>query len=217
MGPRRVDAFVELSLLGRRERKKLEKRAAILASARSLFSEHGFDKTSMDAIAEGADVSVGTVYNTFSNKTDLLLALFDAEIDASAVTAADFSKNSSISLTHVLLDLVRRYMATFEGLERDIVKRITIQALQEGPLGRVGRRYVSIEAHLEDELFSVLEAAVKQGRLRSNVDINGLCRLIFNAANAEYYLWIADNNRTIDEIVEALRPQYDIVLGATSP
>jgi AcrR family transcriptional regulator len=58
--PRRADAV--------RNRKR------ILAAARELFAEHGFD-TQMEQIASRAGVGVGTVYRHFPNKCDLLEAL----------------------------------------------------------------------------------------------------------------------------------------------
>ncbi len=48
--------------------KDLEKRAAILDAAKRLFPEHGFDGTSMDAIAAAAGVSKLTVYSHFKDK-----------------------------------------------------------------------------------------------------------------------------------------------------
>ena len=48
--------------------KDLEKRAAILDAAKLLFLEHGFDGTSMDAIATQAGVSKLTVYSHFTDK-----------------------------------------------------------------------------------------------------------------------------------------------------
>lgn len=51
--------------------KDLEKRAAILAAAKHLFLEHGFEGTSMDMIAASAGVSKLTVYSHFQDKERL--------------------------------------------------------------------------------------------------------------------------------------------------
>jgi TetR/AcrR family transcriptional repressor of mexJK operon len=51
--------------------KDLEKREAILAAAKKLFPEHGFDGVSMDAIAAEAGVSKLTVYSHFKDKEAL--------------------------------------------------------------------------------------------------------------------------------------------------
>ncbi|MFN7605809.1 MAG: helix-turn-helix domain-containing protein, partial [Hyphomonadaceae bacterium] len=58
--------------LGRRERKKQERREIILAVARKAFKEVGFDSASMETIADQADIAPATLYNYFANKSALL-------------------------------------------------------------------------------------------------------------------------------------------------
>ena len=60
---------VETSL---RERQKTRRRADILAAGRALFNRQGFSATSMEAIAEAAEVGIATVYNYFGTKGRLL-------------------------------------------------------------------------------------------------------------------------------------------------
>ncbi|MDH5151127.1 TetR/AcrR family transcriptional regulator [Kocuria palustris] len=64
--------------LGRRERAKAEKRARILAAARALFEERGFQRTSMSEVARAADVAEGTVFQYAATKTELLMMVVDA-------------------------------------------------------------------------------------------------------------------------------------------
>ena len=54
--------------LGRRERKKLETRQRISTAAFALFVERGYEATTVEAIAERADVAKGTVFNYFPQK-----------------------------------------------------------------------------------------------------------------------------------------------------
>lgn len=49
-------------------------RAAILGAARALFAELGFERTTMRAVADRADVDVALIYHHFVNKDDLLAA-----------------------------------------------------------------------------------------------------------------------------------------------
>jgi AcrR family transcriptional regulator len=51
-------------------------RAHILATALELFREHGFEATSMRAIAEKAGVSVGNAYHYFESKEHLVQAFY---------------------------------------------------------------------------------------------------------------------------------------------
>lgn len=61
--------------MGRRERKKLLSRKAILDAAASAFSEKGFRETSVADIMNAADLGIGTFYNYFQSKEEILMCL----------------------------------------------------------------------------------------------------------------------------------------------
>ena len=52
------------------------KREQILEAAKTLFSRNGFQATTTDAIAKEAGLAVGTIYNYFGNKEEILTAIF---------------------------------------------------------------------------------------------------------------------------------------------
>jgi len=54
-----------------------KKRREILEAALKLFSEHGFERTSVATIAVRANVGKGTVYLYFSNKEEILMAIVE--------------------------------------------------------------------------------------------------------------------------------------------
>ena len=58
---------------GRREIAKAQKRARILAAARSLMSEKGYAQMSMSEVASRADVAAGTVFQYAATKAELLM------------------------------------------------------------------------------------------------------------------------------------------------
>ncbi|MFD5828583.1 TetR/AcrR family transcriptional regulator [Lentzea sp. NPDC060358] len=70
--------------MGLRERKKLERRDAIVAATLQLCTDNGFDATTVDAIAERADVSRRTFFRFFPAKENAVIAL-DEDLFAAAV------------------------------------------------------------------------------------------------------------------------------------
>jgi len=66
-----VAKAIPLSL---RERKKAKTRADLIEVSQRLFAERGYTETTLDAIAEGVDVTVQTLLRYFDSKADLALA-----------------------------------------------------------------------------------------------------------------------------------------------
>ncbi len=80
-----------LAKLTRRERERQRHRREILTAALNLFSQKGFEKTTMAQIAEQAEFAVGTLYKFFEDKEALYRALI---LD----TMRDFERELSAAL-----------------------------------------------------------------------------------------------------------------------
>lgn len=59
----------------RKEREKEERRMLILDSAKTILLENGLHATTMNQIAELAEIGVATIYSYYKNREDLLAAL----------------------------------------------------------------------------------------------------------------------------------------------
>jgi len=78
----------------RGEKRREERRATIVAAARRLFADQGYESTSMQQLATEAGTSIGNCYFYFRNKQDLLRAVIEevngeigCEIDAAIARA----------------------------------------------------------------------------------------------------------------------------------
>ena len=65
----------------RKVREKERIRQEILEAAEEEFARSGFRDTNMSAIAARVELSVGTLYNFFSSKNALFIALMEAKTD----------------------------------------------------------------------------------------------------------------------------------------
>jgi len=65
---------------GRRQKKARQTRRRILAAAAELFTRHGYTVTTIQQIAEQADVAWQTVYSVFGTKAAVLSAVFDVAV-----------------------------------------------------------------------------------------------------------------------------------------
>jgi len=66
--------------LKRRERKKKETRDAIFRIAQKLFTQKGFEDTSVEDITEKVDIAQSTFFNYFPRKEDILVEIFKRKL-----------------------------------------------------------------------------------------------------------------------------------------
>lgn len=66
---------------GRVERRKQRTRTALISAARRLFAAQSVEITSISEIAEEADIAVGSFYNYFEGKDELLAALLETSFE----------------------------------------------------------------------------------------------------------------------------------------
>jgi len=78
-----------LNVFKTRTAKGGETRDRIFDAALTLFREHGFDATTMRAVAAVADQSLGAAYHYFRSKESIVLAYYDHVQDEHAVRVAD--------------------------------------------------------------------------------------------------------------------------------
>ncbi len=64
--------------IGLRERKKRRKRDTIVRTALDLFTQHGFERTTLAQIADAAEVAPSTLHAYFRTKEDIVFELHDA-------------------------------------------------------------------------------------------------------------------------------------------
>lgn len=105
---------VELPAVSTRTRKRHERRDRVYAAAITLFVERGYDETSMDDIADRAELARTTVFNHFPRKAAFLeeWALRRRQRAASAVEDADLSDRS-------LREVLERYFTALAAVNAE--------------------------------------------------------------------------------------------------
>lgn len=105
------------------EPRKLRTHRAILAAAAELYEPHGIHETSVEAIAERAGVSIGSVYSHFGSKDGLAFAvasdaLRELEDQLATVRSCPTAAERATAAGHAYLNFavahpaIARYLAT---------------------------------------------------------------------------------------------------------
>lgn len=109
--------------LDRRTRKRLALRQSISDAATHLFMERGFDRVTVDEIAEAADVGRMTVFNHFPRKEDMFFDRTEEGLEDLCAALRQRSANIPISETirlfaHQVIAEQKGYVRFFAGSRR---------------------------------------------------------------------------------------------------
>ncbi|CAM3067850.1 TetR family transcriptional regulator [Pseudomonas floridensis] len=105
--------------------KDLEKRKAILESAKNLFVSNGYANTSMDAIASEAGVSKLTVYSHFTDKEALFSAAVVARCEEQ-MPAVLFHLAEGATVETALLNIARAFQCLVNSPESLELHRLMV-------------------------------------------------------------------------------------------
>jgi len=140
-----------------------ETRQLLLRAAAEEFALHGFDKANVNRIAESAGFSIGTVYNYFPNKRELMFAF----IDQTAQLHVDYIVEGVISEQDVRRRVEVFYQRGFRFVEDHLTQAKAIFSVLNGPDQefklRMFQGYQALFQLLRDD---ILAAGMDQGVFR---------------------------------------------------
>jgi AcrR family transcriptional regulator len=136
-------------MAGLRERKKRATRAAIHHAAMDLFATQGFAGTTVDEIADAADVSRATVFTYFPTKEDIVFGDGPQAVAALGATLADAAAGEGT------LEAVRAWLRELTGwMEPGLV--LQLRLAREVP--SVGARRLRLFRDVERIVAGALQA-----------------------------------------------------------
>ncbi|MCR9134638.1 MAG: TetR/AcrR family transcriptional regulator [Alphaproteobacteria bacterium] len=95
-----------------RQKRSIEKVGAILDAVETLVVEHGPDAVTTTQIADVTGFAVGTIYQYFSNRTDILMGAHDRMLERMSSGVADAAANTDIGHGDSIDHLIRLYVET---------------------------------------------------------------------------------------------------------
>ena len=197
----------------RRAAKALQTHRRIVDAATRLFLERGYVATTIDAVAQAADVAVETVYARFGSKTNLMIAVKDAAVTESgdvplaqrpelAALAAETDQRQQLQIAAALSRGMLQRISPVYALLRDAAA--ADDALKEALAAEISSR--------RDFQRTLVDLVRARGPLREPLSADQAADTYSALANPELYLlltihhgwtpsqfqaWLADSLRLL--------------------
>jgi AcrR family transcriptional regulator len=202
------------SASGLRERNKADKLQRIRAAARALFTEKGYDETTVREIARAADVGLGTLFAYAANKRDLLFLIFNDELDA--VTRAMF--HDPPDHMSFLDQLVAGFRENYVFFGRQpALSRFMLRELAYFGTGPATRQFDALRRRCQDDIEQLVIRAKARGRLRTQALPQQIGRLVFSLYAIELRRWLREDEPNVVVGIRALRQLLGLLIQGLEP
>lgn len=194
-------------MAGLRERQKADREKRILQAAVTRFRADGYRAVRIEDLAEAAEVSVGTVYNYYRTKGDILIATVTMEVEEVLAEGEAVIADPPEGVAEAVLRLVFGYYDhSLEYLSKEMWRRAMALAI-EAPETPNGRRYLELDRRLAGQVTALLETLQARGALRGDIDPAAFGQLVFNDLNMEFIEFVKDDTMTLADLRARLAGQ----------
>jgi AcrR family transcriptional regulator len=195
-----------------REKQKAHRHYRILEASARLFRECGYETVKMNTIAAVAEVSIGTIYNYYRNKGDLLVAIVALEVEEVLRLGEEVITRPPFDAVEAVDALIGGYVEhSLHYLSKEMWRQaMAISTIQ--PKSPFGETYASLDLSLAQQTSRLLEKLQCLGILCPRLDISRIGEVIFNNTNMNFIAFVKNEEMTLNELRSKLRHQHHAVL-----
>jgi AcrR family transcriptional regulator len=199
-----------------RQRQKRKREKDILDAAEKLIKSRGYLGTSIEDIADKAEVGVGTVYNYFQSKPKLLMALFrryHLELQESGAAIVD---NPPADAMDALCTLIRVY---FEGpvnyFPKEYIRELFSVVSNEH--FSIRRESTKLDYLIVDQISELVKILQDRDQIRKDIPSGDLSMFIYSIFATASMVFIYDDEATVDSTIEFLHHNLQLAYNGLKP
>jgi len=193
-----------------REQQREQKRMAVLKTGAKLFNDRGFDRTTLDDIAEALNVSKRTLYYYVKNKDDILFECNRLAYEF-MYDAQEAAKDESIPVLERIEGLLRGYL---RNLDTDfgaclVLSKQNLLSEESAAYLKEGRR------RLDHSIRDLIQTGIDQGVIPP-CEPRYAAATIFGALNWVPHWYRGNEKIDIEELADHMVPMLMAGLAAGS-
>lgn len=199
---------------GLRAKHKADRDRRILEAAAELFRKAGYEGAKIEAIAAEAEVSVGTIYNYYRNKGDLLVAIVSMEVNEVLNAGGGVVAGPPENVGDALDTLIGIYIEhSLNYLSKEMWRQAMAISTQQ-PDSPFGRTYTRLDRALTDQICALIARLQELNLVRPGADTRSIGELVFNNMNMMFIEFVKHGEETIAELRGAIRRQNRVLVEA---
>jgi AcrR family transcriptional regulator len=199
---------------GLRERQRADRHRRILEAAAALFRQSGYEGAKIEAIAAQADVSVGTIYNYYRNKGDILVAIVSMEVNEVLNAGRGVVDAPPRNVADAVDTLIGIYIdRSLIYLSKEMWRQAMATSTQQ-PDSPFGKTYAALDRELADQTCDLVERLKSLGLVKTDTDVRSTGEIIFNNMNMMFIEFVKQEAMPLKELRMTIRRHNKVLVGA---
>lgn len=183
---------------GLRDRQKQQRAQRILRVAERLFARNGYAATAMENVAAGAKLAVGTIYNYFPSKTDLLLAIIGRETDSVLQRGREIIEKPGKEALETIIALTDLFVDDLLKGDRRLWRELMAAAITSP--GSIGARLFEADTQLMALLAEVIARCKASGAFPDSLDEGRAATVIYSICFSMLMAYFIDDRLAAEVI-----------------
>ncbi len=199
-----------------REKQMQRRKLDILRAGRELFANNGYQESSVEEIAELAEVSLGTIYNYYKSKADLLFSILNhkqGEVLEKGVEFLNAPPSDPVEAVSGLLNVYFEeliYEHDYKRLLKDIIALLSEQPVYTEEM-------VKLDYNILNQLIGLVEQLQQRNLMTQEVKPEEAANLIYPTAFFAFQLYIFDVETNLETMKNLVRRYVQIIFRGLEP
>jgi AcrR family transcriptional regulator len=173
--------------------------AAVLRAAIDLFNQQGYDATSISDLADALGITKSAIYHHVPSKEHLLSEALDVALDGLTRVIAKAEDLEGATNYERLRLVVRESVEVLVAHQPAVTLLLRVRGNSEIEVRALARR-----RQIDARLAALVEGAIEEGSLRSDVDPALVSRLIFGMVNSLVEWYRPDGDVDASHLADAI-------------
>ncbi|SDN11670.1 TetR/AcrR family transcriptional regulator [Vreelandella arcis] len=198
-------------MTGLRERQKADRNRRILTTAAKLFRRDDYRHVRIEDLAHQANVSVGTVYNYYATKGDILIAIVAMEVEEVLEAGECLLASPPQPALKALTRLIDHYYDHSLHYLNKQMWRTAMATSIDAPQTPNGLKYNLLDERLKDQVQRLILVLKERGDIAADLEAAVVGSLLFNVLNMLFMEFIKSDDMELESLKTQLHRQLEMI------
>jgi len=197
---------------GLREKKKKKSEEKIKKAAKEIFLSKSYSETTMEEIAEKAEIGVGTLYNYFKSKDEIYIAIMSEEFDFDQEDGVQLEDDIDNDVAKIVITFIWKSCKGLKLMGKRVWKELMSAVLSNSKSNNfLFKGMIRLDYKFINKLKVLLENVKNKGYLLPNFNTDEAAYTIYSVVMTQFILYIYSEDTTFNSLENNIENQIRFI------